>query len=683
MNRKHVARQTQRERNCSPSNGTERHTSARIARVGVSALIAGQLMMPGMSLAAEDTDQNAVQANSTATVAAEEAAPAPTGSSNAKDATETQSTPIQTSKEPAAAPEAQSTPKANSSEPDNTTKESTATSAASTPSKQPEAVATAQTPATPAKSAMPANAIQTCGVTDVTDNPGGTKINTTVVNHYADCTISGSFALTQGSGKTINFADVPDTDTKCLAEDTVYFKADGSSHALVETENPSESVVMLHMVPAGNHMQGTLTFTGGNVDPNISYSLTLQKEKKVASTLDYTGTDYNNGNGGILVGDPNSIFNAYQQGGSVVVNETRNDYYLRYNISSELTFAATQQQSLENLNVNDVKTDYAPGEAPCATGTIPAADADKYEIAYECWEEMDGSDPTELTPVAFWYSDPAKYTPSMKKIDHFEEGKFYMYSVELRLKGDNTLADDYNVNVNGNWASNTIKTIDGVFAPNAANMLCEQPTDEWRAIDVIEINGVTTTFKAGDKPVFTAGIPTGSNSLPQCEFWTGSDGSSVNSQQFWDQNITNHIDAFKPGVTYRYGIYLKSARGFYFTPNTKLVINGMECGYQMDETSVVDPDSGWIYTLWLNTDLTFTPEAAEPAPEPTPQPNNNATIDDTNKLTQAAVKSEKTAKYDEKTLPTTSDNTAVAVAALGFAGTAAAAGAAAARRRNR
>ena len=101
-------------------------------------------------------------------------------------------------------------------------------------------------------------------------------------------------------------------------------------------------------------MQGTLTFTGGNVDPSVSYNLTLQKDKIVASTLDYTGTDYNNGNGGILVGDPDGIFNASQQGGSVVVNETRNDYYLRYNISCELTFASTQQQSLENLNVNNV-----------------------------------------------------------------------------------------------------------------------------------------------------------------------------------------------------------------------------------------------------------------------------------------------------------------------------------------
>ena len=353
--------------------------------------------------------------------------------------------------------------------------------------------------------------------------------------------------------------------------------------------------------------------------------------------------------------------------------------------------ASSENEALKNLNVNDVKIDYAPGEAPRATATIPAADADKYEIAYECWEEMDGSDPRELTPVAFWYSDPAKYTPGMKKIDHFEEGKFYMYSVELRLKGDNTLAEDYNVNVNGQWASHTVKTINGVFAPNAANMLCEQPIDEWRAIDVIEINGATTTFKAGDRPVFTANVPMGSNSLPQCEFWTGSDGSEVNSQEFWDQNITNHIDAFKPGVTYRYGIYLKSARGFYFTSDTKLVINGQECGYQVAD-SVSDEDSGWIYTLWLNTDLTFTPEATpapvdpeKPAPQPETKPDTKpaAAPTTTTTTTKTATKTTPAEKSDA-TLVATGDNTAMTVAALGIAGaTIAAAGVAATKRRKR
>lgn len=204
-----------------------------------------------------------------------------------------------------------------------------------------------------------------------------------------------------------------------------------------------------------------------------------------------------------------------------------------------------------------------------------------------------------------------------------------------------------------------------------------------------------TTFKAGDKPVFTASVPTGSHSLPQCEFWTGSDGSEVNSQKFWDQNITNHIDVFKPGVTYRYGIYLKSARGFYFTSDTKLVINGQECGYQVAD-SVSDDDTGWIYTLWLNTDLTFTPEATPtpdpqptPDPKPTPQPEvkpetkpaaKPATITATTKTVEKATQ----AKKGDAVLAATGDTTAMTVTALGIAGaTVAAAGIAATKRRKR
>lgn len=178
----------------------------------------------------------------------------------------------------------------------------------------------------------------------------------------------------------------------------------------------------------------------------------------------------------------------------------------------------------------------------------------------------------------------------------------------------------------------------------------------------------------------------------------------MNSQKFWDQNNTNHIDAFKPGVTYRYGLYLKPARGFYFTPNTKLKINGMECGYQMDEASVVDPDSGWIHTLWLSTDLTFTPEATPapdpqptPDPKPTPQPEvkPEAKPEQKPETKPAAkpVETTTTTKTVEKTTPVkkseavlaaTGDTTAMTVAALGIAGaTVAAAGVAAAKHRKR
>ena len=657
----HFDKQAQSESTCSLVHGTWRCVGAKIACASACALMVGQLLLPSVALATECADPAA---------GTDEVAAAPVTPTVAEDTAATTAPAASTAPGTDAAPAAQATVEPQQTAPTGATDES-----------NDAAPAEQNTPSDNA--ATPANdAIMPCGVTDVV---GGSdvRVNTTVVPHYTDCALPSKVTLKKGQPYTHDFLDVEGGIPETLASEVVevkYYRADAASGTLVEVQDASMSDVTARFEPAGDHMRLTLTFTGGAADG--SYRLTRNEALYIGSALEYTGTDY--------------------EGSSTIVNETRYDYYLRYVINSEITLVASENEALHNLNVNDVKTDYAPGEAPRATATIPVADADKYEIAYECWEEMDGSDPAELTPVAFWYSDPAKYPTGARRIEHFEEGKFYMYSVELRLKGDNTVADDCMMYVNGRWAHH-IKTVNGVFAPNADNMLCEQPIDEWRAIDVIEINGATTTFKAGDRPVFTANVPTGSNSLPQCEFWTGSDGSEVNSQEFWDQNITNHIDAFKPGVTYRYGIYLKSARGFYFTPDAKLVINGQECGYQVAD-SVSDEDSGWIYTLWLNTDLTFTPEATPtPDPQPTPDPNptpqpevkpaakpevkpeakpaakpatTTATIKTVEKTTQA--------KKSDAVLATTGDTTAMTVAALGIAGaTVAAAGLAATKRRKR
>ena len=661
MNGSHFDKQAQRERTCSLVHGTWRCVGAKIACAGACALMVGQLLLPSVALATECADPDAAAGE----VAAASVTPTGTADSAATTAPASNAAPVaQTTVEPQ-----QATP-------------------ADAASGSGDAVPAEQNAPSNNAAAPASDAIMPCGVTDVTGG-GGVKVNTTVVNHYTDCVLPSNVTLEKGQSYTYNFPDVeggmPDKPLRELVE-TKYYRADAASGTLAEVQDASMSDVTARFEPVDDHMRLTLTFTGGAADG--SYRLTRNEALYIGATLTYTGTDYEGDN--IIVGDPDDIFNAYRPGGSVVINETRDDYYIRYNIDSAITLVASESQALENLNVNDVKTDYAPGEAPRATATIPAADADKYEIAYECWEEMDGSDPRELTPVAFWYSDPAKYPTGARRIEHFEEGKFYMYSVELRLKGDNTVADDCMMYVNGHWAHH-IKTVNGVFAPNADNMLCEQPIDEWRAIDVIEINGATTTFKAGDRPVFTANVPMGSNSLPQCEFWTGSDGSEVNSQEFWDQNITNHIDAFKPGVTYRYGIYLKSARGFYFTSDTKLVINGQECGYQVAD-SVSDEDSGWIYTLWLNTDLTFTPEATpapldpeKPAPQPETKPDTKPAAAPTTTTTTTKTATKATpAKKSDATLVATGDNTAMTVAALGIAGaTVAAAGVAATKRRKR
>ena len=659
MNGSHFDKQTQRERTCSLVHGTWRCVGAKIACAGACALMVGQLLLPSVALATECADSVG---------AMDEVAAAPVTPTVAEDTAATTAPAASTAPATDAAPAAQATVEPQQTIPADAANESSGAALAG------------QNASGDDNAAMPAsNAIMPCGVTDVV---GGSdvRVNTTVVSRYTDCALPSNVTLEKGQSYTHDFLDVEGGIPEALASEVVevkYYRADAASGTLVEVQDASMSDVTARFKPAGDHMRLTLTFTGGAAGG--SYRLTRNEALYIGSALEYTGTDY--------------------EGSSTIVNETRYDYYLRYAINSEITLVASENEALHNLNVNDVKTDYAPGEAPRATATIPAADADKYEIAYECWEEMDGSDPAELAPVAFWYSDPAKYPTGARRIEHFEEGKFYMYSVELRLKGDNTVGNDCMMYVNGHWTHH-IKTVNGVFAPNADNMLCEQPIDEWRAIDVIEINGATTTFKAGDKPVFTANVPTGSNSLPQCEYWTGSDGSEVNSQKFWDQNITNHIDAFKPGVTYRYGIYLKPARGFYFTPNTKLVINGQECGYQMGEASVVDPESGCIFILWLNTDLTFTPEATpapvdpeKPAPQPEVKPEPKPEVKPETKPAAKPVTTTTTAKTVEKTtqakkgdavLATTGDTTAMTVAALGIAGaTVAAAGIAATKRRKR
>lgn len=663
MNVSHFDKQAQRESTCSLAHGTWRCVGAKIACAGACALMVGQLLLPSVALATECADSAA---------GTDEVAAAPVTPAVAEDAAATAAPAASTAPATDAAPAAQATVEPQQTIPADAANESSGAALAG------------QNASGDDNAVMPAsNAIMPCGVTDVV---GGSdvRVNTTVVSRYTDCALPSNVTLEKGQSYTYDFPDVEGGILAAFAVlfETKYYRADAASGTLVEVQDASMSDVTARFEPVGDHMRLTLTFTGGAAGG--SYRFTRNEALYIGSALEYTGTDY--------------------EGSSTILNETRYDYYLRYVINSEITLVASENEALHNLDVNDVKTDYAPGEAPRATATTPAADADKYEIAYECWEEMElDMESGESVPVAFWYSDPAKYTPGMKKIDHFEEGKFYMYSVELRLKGDNTVADDCNMNVNGHWAHH-IKTANGVFAPNADNMLCEAPIDEWRAIDLIEINGAMTTFKAGDRPVFTAGTPAGSDSILQCEFWTGSDGSEVNSVEFWDQHITNHIDAFKPGVTYRYGLYFKPARGFYFTPNTKLKINGVECGYQVGEASEVDPESGWIFTLWLNTNLTFTPETTPapdpqptPDPKPTPQPEvkpetkpevkpetKPAAKPATTTATTKTVEKTTQAKKGDAVLATTGDTTALTVTALGIAGaTVAAAGIAATKRRKR
>lgn len=368
MNGSHFDKQAQRESTCSLVHGTWRCVGAKIACAGACALMVGQLLLPSVALATECADPAAgtdevAAAPVTPTVAEDTAAPAPVPVAPAAPMTD-------------AVPAAPSTAETQQDQQD---------APAATVN---DTVAVNQDGSLGGTDSSSANnAIMPCGVTDVV---GGSdvRVNTTVVPCYTDCVLPCNVTLEKGQPYTHDFLDVEGGIPETLASEVVeveYYRADAALGTLVEVQDASMSDVTARFEPVGNHMRLTLTFTGGAAGG--SYRLTRNEALYIGTALEYTGTDY--------------------EGSSTILNETRYDYYLRYVINSEITLVAPENEALHNLDVNDVKTDYAPGEAPRATATIPAADADKYEIAYECWEEMDGSDPAELKPVAFWYSDPA------------------------------------------------------------------------------------------------------------------------------------------------------------------------------------------------------------------------------------------------------------------------------------
>lgn len=255
--------------------------------------------------------------------------------------------------------------------------------------------------------------------------------------------------------------------------------------------------------------------------------------------------------------------------------------------------------TIDNAYIENVKFDYRPGDAPQATAQVSDTSLDQYEIAYECWEEMENGE-----PVAFWYSNESKYTPSMKKITQFEEGKNYMYSIELREKDGYIFADNCSVTINWNPISataNVVKTVDGLFAMNVKTIR-PQVTKE---ISVIEINNVTLTFKDGDKPVFTGTVPENDQYAFRCEWWSLDENTGiVSTEPEWGGDIyTNKITAFETGKAYHYGVYV-TAYTADISPDAKLKINGREVEY----TRIGDEND--TQSFWVETDLSMTPTAA-------------------------------------------------------------------------
>ena len=254
---------------------------------------------------------------------------------------------------------------------------------------------------------------------------------------------------------------------------------------------------------------------------------------------------------------------------------------------------------------------YIDGDSPRFNGYSYSAYSD---VAYEKWEDKDDRS------IGI-NSDESLNGGYSQLVDSFKYGKTYIYSVAFNI-ADLGLEEGYRFDTNTKLCiydeevtlkPEQVQVSDDGMTVRFNDILSMTPEAPWQKIDLVEIDGATIDFKAGDKPVFTGIVPEDSpNVLPQCEFWDGDDGSGVNSYWFWDQNYKNHIDAFESGKTYTYGVYVKAAHGYYFTQDTKLKINGKFYNYHLPEGDPELDHPDFMATLWAVTDLTITPDGSVP-----------------------------------------------------------------------
>lgn len=309
MYRQHVSPQTQNKRTSSLICAAKRRTGARIATFGLSVLVAGQLMLPGVALAAEMPETVAGQ-DAAATAVADPAAPV-----IAKQAAEA----------PAATADvaASSVMDAEPAAPAAAATESAPGAAQNTAETEAAVAPAGDSTAAPAPKSVDVPSAPAAALTRGTANPGGgeIKINTTVVNHFYDLELPPAFTLIQDESYVYDFPDAPEDFTLWHNESIYFFKIDPDTEALVKTDNPNEANVSIILAAIDNHERATLVFTGGGADPLISYSLDLLHLICIGALADFDFSNFNNGEGTIL--------------------ETRNEYYIRCVFGSNVHLIST------------------------------------------------------------------------------------------------------------------------------------------------------------------------------------------------------------------------------------------------------------------------------------------------------------------------------------------------------
>lgn len=168
--------------------------------------------------------------------------------------------------------------------------------------------------------------------------------------------------------------------------------------------------------------------------------------------------------------------------------------YQIYDYTYDLTVQENSQpaSTITSAVVKNVKLDYQPGDAPQATAEV--YNADKYEIAYECWQEFENNE-----PVAAWYSDNGSHG-SLPTITEFESGKRYVYSLMLKPKDGYSFNSETTVTVNGESVKSSLSG-EYLYVPAVKTIT---PTKQNTVITSAAVENVKLDYKDGEAPRTTA-----------------------------------------------------------------------------------------------------------------------------------------------------------------------------------
>ena len=277
------------------------------------------------------------------------------------------------------------------------------------------------------------------------------------------------------------------------------------------------------------------------------------------------------------------------------------------------TITPTKQNStLTAVDVENVKLDYQPGDAPRASAKKTGTNQDKYDISYECWEKLEKDANDTMHKVGYWYSDESCYSDGDVRFSTFEKGGRYKYSVKLQAKDgytfDSNLTNKENVTLNGA----SLPSFAWVMVMDDGKTCLIRYGTELRPGQAVEkIDFIArTNFNEGDKPYFLNSAVDPFIDLDH-ERWDANDGSGygITSSDYWNERYNGKlITEFEAGKSYTYGVYFKISdlgmeEGYRFDKNTKLYINGEEITLTPDQIDVDDNGE----TIWFMNVLTMTP----------------------------------------------------------------------------